>query len=265
MPHRALYAARNSGAILAQFGRNSGAIRRNYSEAPPPLLRYAAVRWALQYRDTWAEIGSVPGYVIAMFAAAQARDSAQFSAQFGAILLTHHPLSAGAQPVELHQHLARDGGDVQPDELGYEHHTDVEADGALSPHGGQRGVRFGEVAGARVHVCAHPVLDRDGRLIRRRRDRIVPGGSGRARWRRELARLVSVALLVSDHGQRRGRVRMPVEVGAVDGRRRVSKRFSRRRPPRRLPRNRRLPPHHDAGAPQSGAVRRNSAQSGAIL
>ena len=41
MPHRALYAPRNSGAILAQFGRNSGAILaqfwRNYSEAPPPL------------------------------------------------------------------------------------------------------------------------------------------------------------------------------------------------------------------------------------
>ena len=50
------------------------------------------MRWALQYRDTWAEIGSVPGYVIAMFAAAQARTSAQFSAQFGAILLTHHLL-----------------------------------------------------------------------------------------------------------------------------------------------------------------------------
>ena len=190
-------------------------------------------------------------------------------ARFGAVLSAIRrnssdppsPPRAGAQPVELHQHLARDGGDVQPDEFGNEHHTDVEADGALSPHGGQRGLRSCKVVGARLHVRAHPVLDRDGRLIRRRRDRIVPGGSGRARWRRELARPLSVALLVSDHGQRRGRVRMPVEVGAVDGRHRVSKRFSRRRPPRHLPRNRRLPPHHDAGARRSsaqfGAVRRN--------
>ena len=72
MPHRAC----TRRAILAAFWRNSGAILRNCS-GRLLLYRYAAVRWALQYRDTWAEIGSVPGYVIAMFAAAQARNSAQ--------------------------------------------------------------------------------------------------------------------------------------------------------------------------------------------
>ena len=35
MPHRALYAPRNSGAIRAQFWRNSGAILRNYSDGEP--------------------------------------------------------------------------------------------------------------------------------------------------------------------------------------------------------------------------------------